>query len=85
MKKAVVLAILVLALACANVAWADQVQTFTTPPGSSVNPGGPVSAQAVFTLSGTTLTITTLKAGRFDADQPHAAFIPPFHFHRFAN
>jgi PEP-CTERM motif-containing protein len=57
MKKALVLAMLMLALGWANLAKADQI--FTTPPGATEpNTGQPVSAQADFSFSGTTLTIT---------------------------
>lgn len=54
MKKALVLAMVMMALGWANLARADQI--FVTPPGSTAN-GEPVSAMADFRLSGNTLTI----------------------------
>jgi hypothetical protein len=57
MKKALVLAMLMLALGWANLAKADQI--FVIPPGwTEPNAGQLVSATADFSLSGNTLTIT---------------------------
>ncbi len=69
MKKAVILATLLLALGWANSAQADQI--FITPGGSTVPDGRPVSAQAVFSLSGDTLTVTltNLQPGIIDVSQ----------------